>query len=135
MGIIVLPIGSIFRFNGNRISDHNRSDLGVDPERIEKRNRMANGMLRTFVVSTKRTWKCSWENIPRQDNKTVDGFWGQKSLEDFYLSSPGAFTLTLTHGDNTTDTFTVMFKSFTSTIASRSSYTDLYNVDLTLEEV
>lgn len=132
---MVLPIGSIMRFNGSRISDHNRSDLSIDSERIEKRTRMADGTLRTFVVATKRTWKSSWEDLPRQDNKTVDGFWGAKSLEDYYLSSPGNFILTITHGDNTTQTYNVMFKSFNSSISKRSIYTDLYKIDLTLEEV
>lgn len=135
MSRIALPIGPALSFSGNRITDHNRQPIQNTSTRIETRKRMANGEMRTFVVALKAQFKVSWKTVPRQDAKTVDGFWGAESLEDFYNSTVNEFVLTLTNGDHTTENFTVLFASFNSTLASRSNWTDLYDVDITLDQV
>ena len=132
---IVFPIGPGLIFNGNKVTDHNRQPLQISSTRIETRKRMANGTIRTFVVALKAQYKVSWKNIPRQDNRTVDGFWGAESLENFYNSTTNEFTLVLTNGDHTTESHIVLFNNFTSTISTRGSFTDLYDIDLTLDEI
>jgi hypothetical protein len=132
---IVLPIGPVVSFDGNRITDHNRQPVQNSSTRIETRKRMANGQMRTFVVALKSQFKLSWKTVPRQNEKTVDGFWGAESIEDFYNSTTNEFVITLTNGDHTTENFTVLFASFSSTLSSRSNWTDLYDIDLTLDEV
>lgn len=136
---LVLPIGPGLSFKVgvtvNKLSDHNRSELSIGKDRIENRKRMANGTMRTFVVATKRKFSVSWENLPRDNNQTADGFWGAKSISDFYDAHDGEFEVVITYGDNSTETVLVMFDSFSVKLSKRSIYTDLYNIDLGLEEV
>lgn len=142
--MIVLPIWcgltfarpSDLTYSSNRLSDHNRSPISIDFEKIENRDRMANGTLRSFVVATKKKIKASWEDLPRQDAQTVDGFWGANSIRAFYISSGnGPFWITINYGDGTNEYFQVMFSDFSIRLSKRSSVTDLYNIDFGLEEV
>jgi hypothetical protein len=137
--ILNLPIdtGMIFKVGStlNRLSDHNRSAINVTMDRIENRKRMADGTMRTFVVATKRQWKASWEDLPRDNNQTADGFWGAISLIDFYQSTLGSFELVITDGTNATETAVVMFDSFDFKLSKRSLYTDFYDIDLSVVEV
>lgn len=118
----------------NKISDHNRSSLSIEVERIERKNRMANGSMRKFVIADKRTFSCSWEMLPKSAAKTVDGFWGGSEIENFYNTTPGSFTLTLANADNSTSTYTVMFSDFSREIVKRGSV-DFWNISVSMEEV
>ncbi len=46
------------------LSDHNRKDISFKPERIEKRERMINGRMRSYHVADKMTISTSWEMLP-----------------------------------------------------------------------
>lgn len=135
---ITLPIGPGMTFKVGateyKLTDHNRSEISIGKDRIENRKRMADATMRSFVVANKRSYKVSWEWLPREDNQTCDGFWGAKSLIDFHDATNGAFQLILTYGDSTEETRTVFFSDFNSVLRKRSKYTDLYDVDLSLEE-
>lgn len=137
--ILVLPIGAGLAFKvgsvTHKLTDHNRSEITVSLERIENRKRMADGTMRTFVVATKRNWKVTWNTVPVNDNQTVDGFWGAKSIKTFYDTTLGSFQLILTDGQNVTETVTVMFDNFGYKLNKRSKYTDLYDIDMALVEV
>lgn len=124
----------LMRWNNNAITDHNRSALEIAVERIESKQRMANGTMRKYIVADKRTFTVSWEMIPATNAKTVDGFWGGASIENFYNTVPGSFTLELTDGAGAVTTYTVMFSEFSKTIEKRGSV-DFWNIDVTLEEV
>lgn len=136
---LVLPIdvGMTFKVGStlNRLSDHNRDAISVTMDRIENRKRMADGTMRTFVVATKRQWKTSWEDLPRENNQTVDGYWGAASIIDFYEDTLGSFELVITDGENATETTTVMFDSFDFKLTKRGIYTDFYDIDLSVVEV
>lgn len=133
---LVLPIHAGLMFEGNRVTDHNRSPLSINSERKENRNRMADATLRSFVVAKKRNIKVSWKDLPAEDIKSADGFWAAESIENFYESTLGNFTLRITYGDNTYEEIEVMFKDFSKVLTKRSKYTrGLYDIDITLEEV
>jgi hypothetical protein len=126
----------LMRWNSNAITDHKRSPLAISNERIEKSNRMANGTLRKYVVADKRTFTVSWEMLPRDTAKTVDGFWGGSAMESFFHSTTGSFTLEITEGDGTVTNYTVMFSGdFDKEIISRGGNTDLWNVSVSMVEV
>lgn len=127
---------SDLNYGARKLSDHNRSAITLDFEKIENRERMANGTLRTYTVATKRKLKVSWENLPRQDSYTADGFWGANSIKGFYNTNGSSpFWVTINYGDGTNDFFQVMFTDFNIRLSKRSLVTDLYNVDFGLEEV
>lgn len=46
------------------LSDHNRSPISVDKLRIETRDRMINGRMRSYHVADKMTISVSWEMLP-----------------------------------------------------------------------
>lgn len=132
---LVLPVPSGFAINGNRVTDHNRSEIAVNFDRIENRKRMANGTMRNFVVAQKRKIGANWDDLPGESAKTVDGFWGAYALRDFYNSTHGEFTLTLSYGDGTSEDILVMFSDFSLDLKKRGTYTDLYSLDISFEEV
>jgi hypothetical protein len=46
------------------LSDHNRKDISFKPERIEKRERMINGRMRSYHIADKMTISTSWDMLP-----------------------------------------------------------------------
>lgn len=125
---------SLMEWDGNKISDHNRSELSIDIERIEEKNRMANGTMRKYIVADKRTFSVSWDDLPHSAGFTVDGFWGKREMENFYNTIPGAFTLTLHYGDGVEEKYVVMMSKFSADISKRGLY-DFWKVSVELEEV
>lgn len=124
----------LMRWNGNAITDHNRAQLSVDVERIEKKQRMANGTLRKFIIADKRTFGTSWSMLPKLTTQTVDGFWGGEAIENFYNTVPGTFSLEISDADGDVSTYNVMFSDFSKSIVKRGAI-DYWEVTVTLEEV
>ncbi|UUG69372.1 minor tail protein [Streptomyces phage Sham] len=124
----------LMRWNGNAVTDHNRQPMSIDVERIEKKQRMANGTLRKYIVADKRTFGTSWTMLPKLSTQTVDGFWGADAIEQFYNTVTGTFSLELSDGDAETNTYNVMFSDFSKTISKRGSV-DFWEISVTLEEV
>lgn len=124
-----------------RITDHNRSSLVQDYERIERKQRMADGTLRRHTVVKKRTWSTSWDNLPRTNTPgaggmtTADGGWSASQIEDFHDLQDGAFSMQLRHGDATIETVNVMISDYSREVAKRGPNQDLWNISITLEEV
>ena len=98
------------------LSDHNRSSLQFRPQRIEQRQRMINGKMRSHHVADKLTLSLSWDNLPSrayrkvpefnasgasdlvgQDEYTVDGGAGGVELLDWYQTHKGPFWMFLSY--------------------------------------
>ena len=56
------------------LSDHNRSQIGITNERIEQRQRMANGTMRSFFIADKLTIDTSWTMLPSRSFKNYPNF-------------------------------------------------------------
>jgi hypothetical protein len=120
------------------LSDHNRTDLEISPERIENKRRMVDGTMRKNVVATKRRYSCNWTALPSVDARTVDGYAGAVSIKNFYENNVGAVTMTIRYdkdGAQTVDTDSVMISSFSYTVTSRAPGWDLVDVSIEFEEV
>jgi hypothetical protein len=52
------------------LSDHNRKAIDFKIERIEKRERMINGRMRSYHIADKLTISTSWENLPSRSSST-----------------------------------------------------------------
>jgi hypothetical protein len=141
-----------------KISDHNRSPLSEDTERIDNKKRMLDGTLRRYSVTKKRTWTCSWDNLPSKQSisgmKTADnGLYGEQ-MEALHNSTDGEFRMILRRGtarnvqtfpnvpstqlpydDGTFYATNVMITEFSKETVKRGLNTDLWNVSITLEEV
>lgn len=130
--------GTTFR----KVTDHGRSPLSVDVERLERMQQMVNGTRRRYTVAKKRTWSCSWENLPSTNSRsgaggmaTVDGGFSGEQIEEFHNTTDGAFQMQLRRGDGTVETVTVMITEFSKEVVKRGPRVDLWNMSITLQEV
>jgi hypothetical protein len=151
-----LPVGSLIKFNGLTLSEHNRSPLVLGYNRIEKSQRMSNGSLRKFFIKDKKTISISWNMLPSYSNFTVDGGYGALDLKNFYdgsaekanlaLSGRNTFDVEIKYSTltgTTTEILEMIFSSFSCELVKRNvknSSADLYpqefwTVSLSLEEV
>lgn len=144
-----LSLSSKNQLRFRRVTEHNRSPLSLNPNRIEQSSRMANGTTRKYFIADKLNIAASWEMVPSFRNETVDGGWGAEDLKNFYESAAGrgAFRIklnpTVFSPDLITDsagalsddyTYTMMFTSCDFTIMKRGLQ-PFWSVNLTLEQV
>lgn len=142
---MILPKGSIMSWASlaeyaedpkvwHAVSEHNRSELNVSVERIEKSHRLANGTLRKWHVADKRTFGTSWDMLPHNFAYTVDGNWGGEEIEEFYNDTPGDFYLSIMTPDGVGSEYHVVFKDFSKSVQKRGLY-EFWTIDISLEEV
>lgn len=129
------PIESIVMFDGNPVTEHNRSSLTVSVEKLMEENRMVDGTLRRYIVGEKRRWKLSWSDLFSKAEWVVDGAWSGEEIQQFYYDTPGEFTLTVTFGDGATEQVLVMFEDLSVDILKRTTDFDIWNLDVSLVEV
>lgn len=97
------------------LSDHNRSPLDFKITRIEQRQRMVNGNMRSYHIADKLSISFSWENLPSRayngvagfsstgkpdsalKEYTADGGAGGVELLDWYENHKGAFWMFLSY--------------------------------------
>ena len=127
-----------------KLTDHNRSELGVNMEEISNSQRTANGTMRKNVIAQKHRFDMSWKDVPNMSQYTVDGGWAASQIYEFYKNNTQPFYIKIvqkfsTTGANTYQEFLVNFSSCSFDIVKRNpSATTPYmrmNIQITLEEV
>jgi len=104
------------------LSDHNRGEIGFSNNRIESRERMVNGRMRSYYVADKLSVSTSWDMLPsrayhlypefnsngisdynRINNEefTVDGGAGGADMLEWYERYTGSFWLFLSYDKRT----------------------------------
>lgn len=125
------------------VTEHNRSELGVDSMRIEQTQRMSNGTLRKFHIADKKRFSVSWSMLPTYRSLTVDGYWGAEDLRTFYASDEGKGTFRIRinfakDGTNQSSSgyeeYTVSFTDCSFAVVKRGVQAH-WNVSMTMEEV
>lgn len=106
------------------LSDDNRNELNFQNNRIEKKERMINGRMRSYHIADKTTISFGWNNLPsrsfsfnpdfnssgksdlsgtaglpstQQQEYTTDGGAGGAELLDWYNNHPGSFWMFLSY--------------------------------------
>jgi hypothetical protein len=98
------------------VSDHNRSEISFSNERIETRQRMVNGGMRSYWIADKLKISSSWSRLPSRPfdgnvvfdsagdivtanyiSYTVDGAAGGVDMLSWYENHPGSFYLFLSY--------------------------------------
>ena len=98
------------------VSDHNRSEISFSNERIETRQRMVNGGMRSYWIADKLKISSSWNRLPSRPfdgsvvfdengniitanyiSYTVDGAAGGVDMLSWYENHPGSFYLFLSY--------------------------------------
>jgi hypothetical protein len=143
-----LAFASTASLGFRRITEHNRSPLSINTERIESSQRMANGTLRKYFIADKLNLNASWEMIPSFRNETVDGGWGAEDIKNFYESAAGrgsfrvkinptVFSPSLVEGTAALSddyTYTMAFASCDFTVLKRGLQ-PFWSVNISLEQV
>jgi hypothetical protein len=127
----------------NKVTEHNRSDIAIAIDRIEKVTRTSNGTLRKNYVADKIKFSLSWSMLPSYRTLTVDGAWGAEDLRTFYLSDEGkdAFKIRINLAKNGSDQtssgyeeYNVVFGGCNFSVVKRGLQPH-WNVSIELEEV
>lgn len=149
---IYLPVGSALYVDTSvsgdtptwtKLSEHNREPISLDPNRIEKTQRMSNGTLRKIFIADKRNLGVSWAKLPTYNSMTIDGGMGKQDLHDFYLGKgKNTFKVKISYNGTREDIFTVSFTNFSSTLVNRNVKSktsdtpqEFWSVNIALEEV
>ena len=156
-----VPLGSEVRAeiidpSGNEfliLSDDNRQPIDIASQRIEKRERMVNGRMRSYHIADKVAISTAWENLPSRafsedpefgldgrptsspEQKWItDGGAGAADLVDWYERYTGSFWVYLAYdklsgsGDygsmsKYNQVIEVMFSDFSHSISKRGTFT------------
>lgn len=142
---LTLPVGALVTLNTNSLSEHNRQPVTISINRIEKAQRMSNGIMRKFFIADKKTINMSWTMLPSYSTYTVDGGWGARNIKEFYEGAIGkaSFPVTVKYGSTSNaENLTMMFTSCSFEIIRRNARMDtvnapqeLWNVSITMEEI
>jgi len=151
---LTLPVGSILYFDTGtdavtptwtKVSEHNRSAINIDVDRIEKTQRMSNGSLRKIWIADKKNISSSWSSFPTYSTMTVDGGMGAEDIRAFYLNKgKGTFKVKISYNavsardeillaSFTSCTFSISKRNVRSSSASVPQ--EFWDVSLSLEEV
>ena len=139
--LLATPAGTTKTWN--KVSEHNRSPLEINVERIEAITRTSNGTLRKNHIADKRSFSMSWEMLPSYRDLTVDGGWGAEDLRQFYLSDDGKKTFNIrinlakTGSDQSSsgyESYTVSFSNCSFSVLKRGIQPH-WSVSLTMDEV
>jgi len=131
----VFPKDAILSLDGNFVTDHGRSELSISFERLENKIRTQRGGLRIYHRADKKTLSASWDDLPENDEYTVDFGMGAKELESFYLNNTGAFPVSVTYDTGLVENLTMVFSDFDMGVKSRRNPVSFYTLSMTLEEV
>ena len=137
---MILPRGSIIKFDGKPVSEHNRAQFEIGQDPIQSDRRMIDGTLRRQFIANKQTYSASWSMLPTNvtslaDSLTPDIMGGQDII-DFYENNPGDFILEINTPEGTYISKRVMFDSFNQTVVKRSpNGFNFVDISLTLKEV
>jgi hypothetical protein len=99
------------------LSDHGRQSINMKPNRIEQRQRMVNGRMRSYYTADKMTISTSWQMIPSRaysskpnfdtttglsalTPNTVDGGAGGSEMLDWYNTHIGSFWVYLAYDNH-----------------------------------
>ena len=132
------------------VSDNNRSELAVSFERIEYKQRMINGTMRSYHVADKKNFSTSWEKMPSRKTQVTEysassNFAGGQEMLRWYEDHTGDFWMLLVYDVDSTvatgdikkniEKVNVFFENFSYNVVERGFDLDLWDIDLSLVEV
>ena len=144
------------------LSDHNRGEMSISKERIETRQRMVNGTMRSYHIADKNSIAVSWTRLPSRafsespeissaglitninaEQHTVDNGAGGADLLEWYNMHPGPFWVFLSYdnfGEGNFNRYSqvlqMYFSGFDYSVEKRGhEIFDMWNINIALEEV
>lgn len=112
------------------LSDHNRSEFQVSPERIANDVRSWNGNLRRNWFADRLVFSWSYEDLPNAAAETVDGFWGADDLISWWRDHPEEFVITLKDINGASVEYYGLITDFSYVLTKRWEQFFYYNIDI-----
>lgn len=140
---MMFPAKSILSIDGTFLSEHSRSPLSLEFDKIENANRTVSGRLRIYEIVNKHKLSVSWELLPSKAQYTIDGYAGGIELQSLYLAggmkSVEIWTDSEAVQNSVTPTvaFDGRIDSFNYSIEKRNVggiFYDYWNVSMSVEE-
>jgi hypothetical protein len=129
----VLP--AAIEINRRFLTDHNRSELSIQNDRLANDVRTQFGELRRYFKADKKTFSVSWDMLTQDAESTVDGNLGAEDMIEFFESITGVADLTIYYDFGDEKEYKVVITSFSATLKKRWNPYRFYDVSLTMEEV
>lgn len=121
--------------NSRFLTDHNRSEISINNERIVDDVRTQFGELRRYYRADKKKFSMSWDMLPQGSEDTVDGNLGAEDMIEFFESITGAADLVVYYDFGDEKEYKVVITSFSATLKKRWNPYRFYEVSLEMEEV
>lgn len=84
--LVVSPTTSMLSDSFLILSDHNRSEINISNQRIEQKQRMVNGSMRSYHIADKLNISTSWNLLPSRSFQFIP-FFNQTTGESIYENS------------------------------------------------
>jgi hypothetical protein len=85
--LVISPTTSMLDDTFLILSDHNRAEINISPQRIEQRQRMINGSMRSYHIADKINISTSWNLLPSRSFE-LDPEFNQTTGKSIYDSLP-----------------------------------------------
>ena len=122
-----------------KLTDHNRQAIQIDPELIESQSRMANGKMRKYVIAQKNKISVSWKYVPSKQSEAVDGFFSAAWIESSELDPDPAFGVlpagTFATAQTGSKVYNVYMTNFSKTIINRTKISDYVDMSIEFTEI
>lgn len=129
----ILP--AALEIDGVFLTDHNRSPIRINNERIVSDVRTQSGALRRYFVADKKSFSVSWEMIPQTSEDTVDAAQGAEDLMRLFNNTTGSAKLKIYYDWGIEQEYTVVIKDFSAELQKRWLPYRFYSVTVEMEEV
>lgn len=117
------------------LTDHNRSELSINNNRIVNDIRTQFGDLRRYYRADKKSFSVSWNMLPQSSAETVDRNLGAEEMIEKFKNLTGVCTLKVYYDFGEEEEYRVLITDFEATLLKRWNPYRFYNVSLEMDEV
>jgi hypothetical protein len=121
--------------DGIFLTDHNRSELNINNQRLVNDIRTQFGDLRRYFRSDKKSFSVTWSMIPQNFEYTVDANLGAEDMKDFFESKQGIVSMKIYFDFGDEQDYRVVITDFSFILRKRWDDYRFYDCSLTMEEV
>lgn len=124
---------NLVSLGGQELTDEGRKPLSETRDERSVIVELASGRKRKFIKSVVRSWDITWENVPMDSSKTVDGKGARNELRSL-AQSGSPLTFVYKDGFNAPETYTVFVEDYSEQVTFRRGDGSRYSITLRVEE-
>lgn len=121
--------------DGIFLTDHNRSEININNQRLVNDIRTQFGELRRYFKADKKNFTVTWTMIPQSFEYTVDANLGAEDMRDLFESKRGMVNLKIYFDFGDEQDYRVVITDFSFTLQKRWDEYRFYDCTLSMEEV